>query len=196
MNFISEDVTAKRYGNRNLNETNTTTIPKNCGGAVCTADRYKFNPAINASNNNRMDSGQGYTYDAAGNTLTDANSQSYMYDGENKQVKASNGGGTLGEYFYDGDGKRVKKVVPSTGETTVFVYDAAGKQPPTTPSPKRSYPSSRQEGADYSTAGPQVSYSTFQCDQAALTVCYRNSYVDIRSQLFGRWGHLFLGFRG
>ena len=35
--------------------------------------------------------------------------------------------GTLGEYFYDGDGKRVKKVVPSTGETTVFIYDASGK---------------------------------------------------------------------
>ncbi|NLZ27890.1 MAG: hypothetical protein GX887_02845, partial [Firmicutes bacterium] len=72
-------------------------------------------------------SGQGYTYDAAGNTLTDANGQSYIYDGENKQTKASNGGGTLGEYRYDGDGKRVKKIVPATGEVTVFVYDAAGK---------------------------------------------------------------------
>ncbi len=29
--------------------------------------------------------------------------------------------------IYDGDGKRVKKVVPGTGETTVFVYDASGK---------------------------------------------------------------------
>ncbi len=75
-----------------------------------------------------MNSGQGYTYDAAGNTLTDANGQSYIYDGENKQTKASNGGGTLGEYWYDGDGKRVKKIVPDTGEVTVFVYDAAGKQ--------------------------------------------------------------------
>src|SRR5690606_2526198 len=28
---------------------------------------------------------------------------------------------------YDGDGKRVKKVVPGTGETTIFVYDASGK---------------------------------------------------------------------
>ncbi len=36
--------------------------------------------------------------------------------------------GTIGQYFYDGDGKRVKKHVPSTGETTIFVYDAAGKQ--------------------------------------------------------------------
>jgi RHS repeat-associated protein len=29
--------------------------------------------------------------------------------------------------IYDGDGRRVKKYVPSSGETTVFVYDAAGK---------------------------------------------------------------------
>ncbi|MGE3466189.1 MAG: RHS repeat domain-containing protein [Pyrinomonadaceae bacterium] len=123
-----QDFTYDRYGNRNLNETNTTTIPKNCGGAVCTADRYIYNPGINSANKNQMNSGQGYAYDSAGNTLTDANSQSFVYDGENKQVKASNGGGTLGEYFYDGDGKRVKKVVPSTGEVTVFVYDAMGKQ--------------------------------------------------------------------
>ncbi|MBX3267044.1 MAG: RHS repeat-associated core domain-containing protein [Acidobacteria bacterium] len=34
---------------------------------------------------------------------------------------------TVGEYEYDGDGKRVKKHVPSTGEVTVFVYDAGGK---------------------------------------------------------------------
>lgn len=35
---------------------------------------------------------------------------------------------TVGEYHYDGDGKRVKTHVPSTGEVTVFVYDAGGKQ--------------------------------------------------------------------
>ena len=54
--------------------------------------------------------------------------------------------GTIGEYFYDGDGKRVKKYVPSTGETTVFVYNAGG-----------------QLVAEYSTQisqQPQVSYLT------------------------------------
>jgi len=44
-----------------------------------------------------------------------------------QMVTASNASGTLGQYTYDGDGKRVKKVVPSTGETTVFAYDASGK---------------------------------------------------------------------
>jgi RHS repeat-associated protein len=35
--------------------------------------------------------------------------------------------GTIGECWEDGDGKRGKKHVPSTGETTVFIYDASGK---------------------------------------------------------------------
>jgi len=33
----------------------------------------------------------------------------------------------IGRYFYDGDGRRVKKIVPATGETTIFVYDASGR---------------------------------------------------------------------
>jgi RHS repeat-associated protein len=39
----------------------------------------------------------------------------------------SNASGIVGQYLYDGDAKRIKKYVPSTGETTIFVYDAAGK---------------------------------------------------------------------
>ncbi|MCV4784081.1 hypothetical protein OFM36_32080, partial [Escherichia coli] len=34
---------------------------------------------------------------------------------------------TIGVYEYDGDDRRVKKIVPGTGEVTVFVYDAGGK---------------------------------------------------------------------
>ncbi len=34
---------------------------------------------------------------------------------------------TVGEYFYNGDGLRIKKVVPSTGETTIFAYDASNR---------------------------------------------------------------------
>jgi hypothetical protein len=33
----------------------------------------------------------------------------------------------IGRYLYDGDGRRVKKVVPATGEVTIFVYDASGR---------------------------------------------------------------------
>jgi hypothetical protein len=33
----------------------------------------------------------------------------------------------VGQCFYNGDGQRIRKVVPSTGETTIFVYDASSK---------------------------------------------------------------------
>lgn len=108
-----------RYGNRNFDQSNTS-MPASFTNTAVT------NPTISTSTN-RITS-TGWTYDAAGNTLTDAGGQSYVYDGENKQVKVSNGGGTLGEYYYDGDGKRVKKVVPNSEETTIFVYDAKGDQ--------------------------------------------------------------------
>jgi RHS repeat-associated protein len=112
--------TFDRYGNRNFDFSsgNTTFPASTCTTAIC-------DPTISTSNNRITSSG--WTYDAAGNTLTDASGQTFVYDAENKQVKASNSGGTLGEYFYDGDGRRVKKIVPGTGEVTVFIYDVAGR---------------------------------------------------------------------
>ncbi|MDI1240474.1 MAG: RHS repeat-associated core domain-containing protein [bacterium] len=115
-----------RYGNRNFNTagTNTTTLPANFDPKI-------YNPTID-TDDNRFEAGQGYSYDAAGNTTRDAESRKFTYDAENKQTKVEtvDGSGdpiaTIGEYFYDGDGKRVKKVVPG-GETTIFVYDAGGK---------------------------------------------------------------------
>ena len=121
--------TYDRYGNRNFDEANTTTLTKTCGTSpnftVCTPDRKKENPSVNTTNN-RLNTSDDYSYDLAGNTIADANSQSYIYDGNNKMVQASNGGGPLGYYYYDGNGKRVKKIVPN-GESTIFVYDALGK---------------------------------------------------------------------
>ncbi|MFN0278972.1 MAG: RHS repeat domain-containing protein [Pyrinomonadaceae bacterium] len=107
-----------RYGNRRFDQSNTT-MPLSFANLPVT------NPSI-SPNDNRITS-VGWNYDAAGNTLTDAGGQSYVYDGENKQVKASNVSGILGEYYYDGDGRRIKKVAPSDGGTTIFVYDIAGK---------------------------------------------------------------------
>lgn len=107
-----------RYGNRNFGTgSGETTTLGSCATAVC-------NPTVNTANN-RFSTGQGYTYDNAGNTTADAGSQAYVYDAENKMISASNGTGILGEYSYDGDGKRVRKHVPSTGEVTIFVYDAS-----------------------------------------------------------------------
>ena len=107
-----------RYGNRNFDTANTTTLG-NCPQPQC-------NPNIDPSNN-RFASGQGYVYDNAGNIITDAQGRSFVYDAENKQTSVTIQSGTIGQYFYDGDGRRVKKYVPTTGETTIFVYDASGK---------------------------------------------------------------------
>jgi RHS repeat-associated protein len=117
-----------RYGNRTFDETNTTTLSKNCGTepykVVCTGDVPKFNPSANVSDNKLV----GTTYDNVGNTKIDANGRVFTYDAENKQTKVVNAQGVIvGEYFYDGDGKRVKKVVPSSSEVTIFIYDAGGK---------------------------------------------------------------------
>ncbi len=113
--------TFDRYGNRRFDLTGgSTTFPNpSCTEAVC-------NPTVSASNN-RLTS-TGWLYDAAGNTTRDGNYQTFTYDAENKQVEVKNSSSvTVGKYWYDGDEKRVKKVVPSTGEVTIFVYDAAGK---------------------------------------------------------------------
>ncbi|MBE7516920.1 MAG: RHS repeat protein [Chloracidobacterium sp.] len=95
-----------RYGNRN--------ITSGTGATSLT---------FNASNN-RITS-NGYTFDASGNTTADPSGNSYTYDAENKMLTAANGS-TLGNYVYAGDGKRVKKTA-STGDNTIFVYDAFDK---------------------------------------------------------------------
>jgi RHS repeat-associated protein len=106
--------TFDRYGNRNFDTANTTTIPTGCAVAVC-------NPQVDPATNKLI----GYQFDNSGNTKVDAQGRTFTYDAENKQTKVVSGGITVGEYFYDGDGRRVKKV--SAAETTIFVYDASGK---------------------------------------------------------------------
>ncbi len=122
--------TFDRYGNRNFDEANTTTLPKECtesgNPVVCEAIRPIVNPSANAANN-RLSS-TGWQYDAAGNTTVDAEGRQFTYDAENKQVKVKDPQNQIvGEYFYNGDGLRIKKVVPGTGETTIFAYDASNK---------------------------------------------------------------------
>jgi RHS repeat-associated protein len=107
-----------RYGNREFetNNNNSTNLLSGCPVNVC-------NPSANPTNNKLV----GTNYDAVGNTKIDANGQTFIYDAENKQVQVNNASGIVGQYYYDGDGKRIKKFVPSTSETTIFVYDAGGK---------------------------------------------------------------------
>ncbi len=121
--------TFDRFGNRNFDEANTTTLPKLCSGntEVCSSDRKIYNPSINAANN-RLSTTDNYSYDNAGNTINDAQARSFKYDAENKQYEVRDSQNQIiGQYYFDGNGKRVKKVVPSTGEVTIFVYDSNGR---------------------------------------------------------------------
>jgi RHS repeat-associated protein len=85
-------------------------------------------PSIDA-NTNRFAASQGYSYDKNGNIVSDPadGGRSFVFNGDNKQTQVYKNGVTppVGTYSYDGAGKRVKKV--SNTETTIFVYDAAGK---------------------------------------------------------------------
>src|SRR6202142_4118509 len=85
----------------------------------------------NPQNNNRLD---GYTYDAAGNLLSDK-THTYAYDAENRitQVDA----GATATYSYDADSRRAVKTTgtaiynecdPSntTGGTVYYLYDQTG----------------------------------------------------------------------
>jgi RHS repeat-associated protein len=72
--------------------------------------------------NNRID---GATYDAAGNMLT-ANGNTYLYDDENRIVRASLYLGGTASYSYDAEGQRVRKAVGTAVDE--YLYDAGGRQ--------------------------------------------------------------------
>jgi len=117
-----------RFGNRNFDEHNTTTLPKACLEnnlpVVCAADRKSFNPTVNQANN-RLSIAEGFEYDANGNVTKDAEGRRFTYDALNKQKLVKNSADQpVGNYIYDGDGKRIKKL--GSTENTLFVYDAFG----------------------------------------------------------------------
>lgn len=126
-----------RFGNRTIDEANTTTLTKSCGISpsfvMCSADRKVENPSVSTSTNRIVqdqdsDETNDYVFDSTGNTTKMANGFTFKFDGENKQYEVRNGSNEIvGQYFYDGSGKRVKKVVPDTAETTIFVYDSTGR---------------------------------------------------------------------
>ena len=73
------------------------------------------------ANNQRTDAGQGY--DAAGNVTAMNLFSNLTYDAENRLLTSS--APTPFTYAYDGEGRRVTKT--GAGNTTVYVYDAAGR---------------------------------------------------------------------
>jgi hypothetical protein len=91
--------TYDRYGDRNFDEANTTTLLKNCGTSpnftVCTADKKVVDPAVDVSNN-RLSTGDDYAFDSAGNTTGDAEDRTFTYDAENKQIQVSQSSTVIG----------------------------------------------------------------------------------------------------
>ena len=82
-------------------------------------------PSVDPTSN-RFTAGQGFEYDTNGNLVTDNQGRQFTFNGDNKQTQVTDSANnTLGLYSYDGAGARVKKV--SGAESTIFVYNAAGK---------------------------------------------------------------------
>ena len=64
-----------------------------------------------------------FFYDNNGNTVAENNKQ-YIYNQNQRLIKAVEGDKTLGEYLYNANGQRVKKT--ANGRTTYFIYDQSG----------------------------------------------------------------------
>ena len=150
-----------RFGNRSfVTGTGHTTTLGSCT-TMC-------NPTF-SSTTNRITS-TGYSFDSVGNMTADPSGRTFTYDAENKQTEVDDAApSVLGQYSYDGDGKRVEKLA-STGDDTVFVYDAFGKLI-----------------EEFTAAGPLLNQSV----QSSSPICYvcpsvtsaNVSYVYARSRL-------------
>jgi RHS repeat-associated protein len=115
------------YGNRAMGTGSTQTFGRN---STETQSLIGPDPTVSASTNRITNkTGEHYEFDASGNMTKDALGNRSVYDIANHQIEyfyaANTGSLPDAKYYYDGDGKRIKKVVGT--ETTVFVYDAAGK---------------------------------------------------------------------
>lgn len=82
-------------------------------------------------NNNQID---GYSYDAAGNLMSDG-SHTYYYDAEHNLVQVDgtegwcqSGTGTEATacYTYDAEGRRIRRSLPGSGDTDDYLYDLSG----------------------------------------------------------------------
>src|SRR5260370_12673238 len=85
---------------------------------------YRYNP----SNEPTSTSNGSYTYDANGNTLTDASGRNYTWDFNNRltQVTLPSAGGTV-TYKYDPFGRRIQKSFVHGSSTTMtnYLYDGS-----------------------------------------------------------------------
>jgi RHS repeat-associated protein len=82
------------------------------------------NYSYNASNVLTSDSSGSYSYDANGNTLSDAQGRSFTWDFENRLAQVVNPGVGTTTFRYDPFGRRIQKSGPLG--TTNYLYDGNG----------------------------------------------------------------------
>lgn len=116
---FTQAYTYDRFGNRQINQTTSTTNVNKQQFSISTA-------------NNRLSVPTGQTgqmtYDAAGNLTTDTYSRAdttRTYDGENRLVTNTDNSSQLSRYTYDSSGKRVRRNV--NNQETWQVYGIGGE---------------------------------------------------------------------
>lgn len=86
-------------------------------------DAYAYEPGTHKLTGVTGPGQQTFGYDAAGN-VTSKNTQALTYNLNNRLIRITNQGTTVGDYVYNGKGQRIKKSVGS--DTTIYHYDLAG----------------------------------------------------------------------
>jgi len=86
-------------------------------------DTYAYEPGTHKLTGITGPGAQTFGYDAVGN-ITARNSQTLIYNLNNRLIQITDQGTTVGEYVYNGKGQRIKKTVGA--DTTIYHYDLAG----------------------------------------------------------------------
>lgn len=178
-----QQFTYDRYGNRSMGTGSGQTFGRNTAE---TLGLIGPDPTVNPTNNRITPrSGEQYQFDASGNMTRDALGNRSVFDVENHQTQYyypnNNTQVPDAKYFYDADGRRIKKLVGA--ETTIFVYDAAGRM-----------------AAEYTigvaaNSNPQTSYLTSDtlgslrvATNAAGQIIARHDYLPFGDEIIGLGG--------
>jgi len=86
-------------------------------------DTYAYEPGTHKLTGITGSGAQTFGYDRVGN-ITSRNTQTLIYNLNNRLIQITDQGTTVGEYVYNGKGQRIKKTVGA--DTTIYHYDLAG----------------------------------------------------------------------
>jgi len=86
-------------------------------------DTYSYVPGTNMLDEITGSNPVVFSYDANGN-IAGMGDKTFLYNQNNRLIKAAEGDITIGEYIYNALGQRTAKT--ASGQTTVFIYDQQG----------------------------------------------------------------------